>query len=59
LSWEGDEPATAVTEEEAAPPAKEYAPAPEAEPEVPAAEATLPEASIVEGEYSGEVEVAP
>jgi hypothetical protein len=59
LSWEGDEPATSVTEEEAAPPAEESAPAPEAEPEVPAAEATLPEASIVEGEYSAEVEVAP
>jgi hypothetical protein len=57
LSWEGDEPAAAVAEEEAAPPAEESAPAPQAEPEAPNAEATLPEASIVEGEYSAEVEV--
>jgi hypothetical protein len=52
LSWEGDEPAAEVAEEEAAPPAEESAPAPQAEPEVPAADATLPEASVVEGEYS-------
>jgi hypothetical protein len=58
LSWEGDEPAIAVTEEEAALPAKESAPAPQAEPEAPAVKATLPEASVVEGEYSAKVEVA-
>jgi hypothetical protein len=52
LSWEGDEPATVVAEEEAAPPAEEFSLAPQAEPEAPAAEATLPEASVVEGEYS-------
>jgi hypothetical protein len=52
LSWEGDEPATAVAEEEATPPAEESAPAPQAEPEAPTAEATLPEANVVEGEYS-------
>jgi hypothetical protein len=46
-----------VAEEEAAPPAEESAPAPQAEPEAPTAEATLPEASIVEGKYSAEVEV--
>jgi hypothetical protein len=57
LSWEGDEPASAVAEEEAAPPAVEFAPALQAEPEAPAAEATLPEASVVEGEYCAEVEV--
>jgi hypothetical protein len=57
LSWEGDEPASAVAEEEAAPPAEESSPAPQAEPEVLAAEATLPEASEVEGEYSTVVEV--
>jgi hypothetical protein len=57
LSWEGDEPAATVAEEEATPPAEESAPAPQAEPEAPTAEATLPEASIVEGEYSAEVEV--
>jgi hypothetical protein len=47
LSWEGDEPAAAVAEEETTPPAEESAPAPQAEPEVPAAEATLPEASTL------------
>jgi hypothetical protein len=59
LSWEGDEPATAVAEEEVAPPTGESAPAPRAEPEAPAAEATVPEASIVEGEYSAQVRVTP
>jgi hypothetical protein len=57
LSWEGDEPSIAVAEEEAAPPAEESAPAPQAEPEAPAAEARLPEASVVEGEYSAEAVV--
>jgi hypothetical protein len=57
LTWEGDEPATAVAEEEAAPPAEESAPAPQAESEVPAVEATLPEASVVEGEYSAQVRI--
>jgi hypothetical protein len=52
LSWKGDEPASAVAEEEVAPPAEEFAPTPQAEPEAPAPEATLPEASIVEGSYS-------
>jgi hypothetical protein len=59
LSWEGDEPATAVAEKETAPLAEESAPAPLAESEAPAVEATLPEASVVEGEYSAEVEIAP
>jgi hypothetical protein len=59
LSWEGDEPATEVAEEEAAPPAEESAPAPQVESEAPAVEATLPEASVVEGEYSAQVQVAP
>jgi hypothetical protein len=48
-----------VEEEETAPPAEESAPAPQAESEAPAVEATLPEASIVEGEYSAQVQVAP
>jgi hypothetical protein len=46
-----------VAEEEATPPAEDSAPAPQAEPEASAAEATLPEASVVEGEYSTVVEV--
>jgi hypothetical protein len=51
-SWEGDEPAAVVAEEEVVPLAEESTPAPQAEPEAPTAEATLPEASIVEGNYS-------
>jgi hypothetical protein len=54
LSWEGDDPSTAVAEEEAAPPAEESIPAPQAESEAPAAGAALPEASMVEGKYSAE-----
>jgi hypothetical protein len=50
LSWEGDEPSSAVAEE-VAPPVEDSTPAPQAVPEPPAAEATLPEASVVEGEY--------
>jgi hypothetical protein len=59
LSWEGDEPSTAVAEEEPAPPAEESALAPQAEPEAPAVEATLLQASVVEGEYSAEAIVPP
>jgi hypothetical protein len=59
LSWEGDEPSTAVAEEEAVPPAEESTPAPQAESEAPAAGATLPEASVVEGKYSAEGIVLP
>jgi hypothetical protein len=54
LSWEGDEPSTAVAEEEVAPPAEESAPASQAVPEPPATEASLPQASAVEGKYSSE-----
>jgi hypothetical protein len=45
-----------VAEEEAAPPTGESTPAPQAGPKAPVTEATLPVASIVEGEYSAEVE---
>jgi hypothetical protein len=41
------------------PPTEESAPAPQAEPEASTAEATLPEASVVQGEYSVEVGVPP
>jgi hypothetical protein len=54
LSWEGDEPSTAVAEEVVAPPAEESAPASQAVPEAPATEASLPDASVVEGKYSSE-----
>jgi hypothetical protein len=53
LSWEGDEPFSAVAEE-VAPPVEESAPASQAVPEPPTTEAPLPEASVVEGEYSSE-----
>jgi hypothetical protein len=59
LTWEEDEPAIAVAEEEVAPPAEESAPAPQAESGAPAIEATLPEASVVDVEYFAQVEVSP
>jgi hypothetical protein len=59
LTWEEDEPATVVAEEEAAPPAKASALAPQAESKAPVAEATLPEANVVEGEYFAQVQVTP
>jgi hypothetical protein len=59
LSWEGDEPSTAVAEEEAAPPADESAPTPQEESEALASGAALPEASVVKGEYSTEAIVPP
>jgi hypothetical protein len=59
LTWETDEPATAVAEEETAPPAEESTPTSQATSEAPAVEATLPEASVVDGEYFAQVEVAP
>jgi hypothetical protein len=59
LSWEGDEPSTAVADEEAAPLAEVSAPAPQAESEALAAGAILPEASVVEGKYSAEFIVLP
>jgi hypothetical protein len=59
LTWEEDEPTLAVAGEETAPPAEESTPTPQAESKAPAVEATLPEASIVEGEYFVEVQVTP
>jgi hypothetical protein len=59
LSWEGDEPSTTVAEEEVAPPAEESTPAPQAESEALALGAALPEASVVEGEYSTEAFAFP
>jgi hypothetical protein len=59
LTWEKDEPATAVAEEETALPAEESTPASQAASEAPAVEATLPEANAVEGEYFALVQVTP
>jgi hypothetical protein len=50
LTWDGDEPSSAVAEE-VAPPAEEAAPAAQTAIELPVAVAPLPEASVVEGEY--------
>jgi hypothetical protein len=58
LSWEGDEPSAMVAEEVALP-AEESTPNPQAESEVAAAGAALPEASVVEGEYSTEAVIFP
>jgi hypothetical protein len=52
LTWDEDEPIAAMTEDDSAPAAEESAPAPQAETEAPTVEATLPKASIVEGEYT-------
>jgi hypothetical protein len=57
LSWEEDEPSTAVAEEETAPPAEESAPTSQSVPEAPATEVGLPEASVVEGKYSAKAVV--
>jgi hypothetical protein len=51
LSWDGEEPATAEAEK-AAPLVEEPAPEAQAATEPLAAEAPLPEAVVVEGEYS-------
>jgi hypothetical protein len=56
LSWEGDEPRTAAAEEAPTPAAEESAPFSQAETVAPATEAVLPEASIVEGEYTAEMQ---
>jgi hypothetical protein len=52
LTWNEDEPSAAVAEEESAPATEKSTPAPQAESEAPAVEATLPEANIIEGEYT-------
>jgi hypothetical protein len=54
LTWEGDEPNTAMAEEDSVPAAEESAPTHQAETKAPAMEAMLPEASIVEGEYTAQ-----
>jgi hypothetical protein len=59
LSWEGDEPSTAVAEEEAAPPTEESTPALQVESEAPAVGTALPEASVVEGKYFSKALVFP
>jgi hypothetical protein len=56
LSWEGDEPSTAVAEEASAPTAEESAPLPQGETVAPVVEASLPEASMVEGEYTAQTQ---
>jgi hypothetical protein len=52
------EPSAAMAEEDFAPAAEESAPVPQAETEAPAVEATLPEANIVEGEYTAQTQAS-
>jgi hypothetical protein len=56
LTWDEDEPSAAMAEEDSEPAAKESAPFCQAEIEAPAMEATLPEANIVEGEYTAQTQ---
>jgi hypothetical protein len=56
LSWEEDEPSAAVAEEVSAPAAEESALLPQAETVAPTVEASLPEASMVEGEYTAQTQ---
>jgi hypothetical protein len=56
LFWEGDEPSTAVAEEVSAQAAEESALLPQDETVAPAVEASLPEASMVEGEYTAQAQ---
>jgi hypothetical protein len=56
LTWEEDEPSTVMAEEDSAPAAEESAPVTQAETKTPAVEATLPEASMVEGEYTAQTQ---
>jgi hypothetical protein len=58
LTWDGDETSAAVAEEESVLAVKESTPTPQAESEVPAVEATLPEASIIEGEYTARTQLS-
>jgi hypothetical protein len=58
LTWDGDETSAAVAEVESTPAAEESAPAPQEESEAPTVEAALPEASVVEGEYTARVQVS-
>jgi hypothetical protein len=56
LTWEENEPSTVMAEGDSAPAAEESAPAPQAETEAPAVEDTLPEASVVEAEYTAQTQ---
>jgi hypothetical protein len=56
LSWEGDEPSTIAAEEASAPAAEESAPLLQGKTVAPTEEATLPEASMVEGEYAADAQ---
>jgi hypothetical protein len=49
LSWEGEEPNTAATEENLSPAVEESTSLPQDETMAPGVEPTLPEATVVEG----------
>jgi hypothetical protein len=56
LTWDEDEPSAAMAKQDSAPAAEESAPITQVDTEAPAVEATLPEASIVEGEYTAQMQ---
>jgi hypothetical protein len=58
LTWDEDEPSAVVAEEESAPATEESTPAPQAESEAPVVETSLPQASIIEGEYTARTQLS-
>jgi hypothetical protein len=56
LTWEGGEPSAEVAEEDSTTTAEESAPLPQSETVVPVVEASLPEANILEGEYTAQTQ---
>jgi hypothetical protein len=58
LTWDENKPSAVVAKENSAPATEESTPAPQAESEAPAVEATLPEATIVEGEYTAQTQLS-
>jgi hypothetical protein len=58
LTWDEDEPSAMVAEVESALATEGSTPAPQVDSEAPTVEATLPEASIVEGEYTARAQVS-
>jgi hypothetical protein len=58
LTWDEVEPNATVAEEESVPAVEESTPAPQAESEAPVVKATLPDASIVEGEYTARMQLS-
>jgi hypothetical protein len=58
LTWDENKPSAVVAKEKSAPATEESTPAPQAESEALAVEATLPEPTIVEGEYTAQTQLS-